>query len=420
VRTAITVGPAGGNWSIYFGDSGANVYAVNAATGKLVWRTRVEDYPGSWVTGAPTLHDGRLYAPVASGEEVFGAAPDYQCCKFRGSVVALEAATGKRIWKAYTIPEEPRAVRKNSVGTQMWGPSGAGVWSSPTIDVKRRAVYVATGDSYSDPAARTSDAFLAFDMASGKLLWSRQFTGNDAFNIACGGPTPANCPQAAGPDHDFSSSPILVTLANGKRALVAGQKSGVVHAVDPDQQGELLWQTRVGEGGMLGGVQWGSAVDGANVYVALSDFTMKPADKPGPDTRPGLLGNVSIDAKKGGGLFALRLADGKRVWSTPHPGCQRPECSPAQSAAVTMIPGVIFSGGVDGHLRAYAAADGKIMWDVDTARDYQTVNGVAGSGGSIDGPGPVVVNGTLYVNSGYALFGGLPGNVLLAFSVDGK
>jgi polyvinyl alcohol dehydrogenase (cytochrome) len=420
VRTAITIGPAGSNWSIYFGDSGTNVYAVDANTGKLAWKTRVETYPGAFVTGAPKLHEGRLYVPVSSGEEVFGAAPNYECCKFRGSVVALDAASGKQIWKSYTIQEEPKPVRKNSAGTQMWGPSGAGVWSSPTIDVKRRAVYVATGDSYSDPAARTSDAFLAFDLASGKLLWSRQFTAGDAFNVACHSPSPANCPQAPGPDHDFASSPILVTLANGKRALVAGQKSGMVHAVDPDQGGELLWQTRVSEGGWMGGVQWGSAVDDRNVYVAVSDFTTKPVDKPGPDTQAGIMGHVAIDSKKGGGLFALRLADGKRVWTTPHPGCTKRGCSPAQSAAVTMIPGVIFSGGVDGHLRAYAAADGKIIWDVDTAQGYETVNGVKGSGGSIDGPGPVVVNGMVYVNSGYALLGGAPGNVLLAYSVDGK
>jgi polyvinyl alcohol dehydrogenase (cytochrome) len=420
VRTAITLGAAGDGWSVYFGDQGANVYAVDAATGKQVWKVRADNYPGAMITGAPKLHEGRMYVGVSSIEEVTGAAPNYECCKFRGSVLALDAATGKQIWKSYTIAEEPKPVRKNSAGTQLWGPSGAGVWSSPTIDVKRRAVYVSTGDSYSEPAAKTSDAFLAYDMDSGKLLWSRQFTAGDAFNIACVSPTPANCPQPAGPDHDFSSSPILVTLANGKRALVAGQKSGMVHAVDPDQQGELLWQTKVGRGGALGGVQWGSATDDRHIYVALSDFTIKPAEKPGPDTRSGLMGIGTIDGKTGGGLFALRLSDGKQSWATPHPGCQKPACSPAQSAAVTMIPGVIFSGGLDGHLRAYAASDGKIIWDVDTMREYETVNGIPASGGSLDGPGPVVVNGMLYVNSGYALFGGAPGNVLLAFSLDGK
>jgi polyvinyl alcohol dehydrogenase (cytochrome) len=420
VRTAMTVGKIGDRWAVWFGDGGGNAYALDASTGKPIWKTRVEDYPGGWVTGAPKLHDGRLYVPVSSAEEVTGAAPNYECCKFRGSLSALDAATGKLVWKSYTIPDPAKPVRKNAAGTQLWGPSGAGIWSSPTIDVKKRIVYVSTGDSYSDPAARTSDAFLAFDLDSGKLLWSRQFTADDAFNVACGGPTPQNCPQPSGPDHDFSSSPILVSLANGKRALVAGQKSGMVHAVDPDQQGEVLWESRVGEGGWLGGVQWGSAADDRNVYVALSDFKTKPAEKPGSDTSPTLFGQVVVDPKSGGGLFALRLSDGKRVWSTPHPGCAKPGCSPAQSAAVTLIPGVVFSGGVDGHLRAYRSNDGKIVWDMDTARKYDSVNGVPGNGGAIDGPGPVVVNGILYVNSGYALFGGAPGNVLLAFSVDGK
>jgi polyvinyl alcohol dehydrogenase (cytochrome) len=421
VRSAITVGPVGESWAAYFGDQGGSAYAVDANTGKQLWKTRVDDFPGATVTGAPKLYEGRLYVPVSSVEEVIGASPNYECCKFRGSVTALDAATGKQIWKAYTIPDPPRPVRKNAAGVQLWGPSGVGIWSSPTIDVKKRALYIATGDSYSEPAARTSDAFIAYDLETGKLLWSRQFTSGDAFNVACGGPAPVNCPQPAGPDHDFGSSPILVTLANGKRALVAGQKSGMVHAVDPDQQGEVLWQTRVGEGGMLGGVQWGSAVDDRNIYVALSDLKTTFVTKAGPNTQPSLMGGlVDIDPKAGGGLFALRLSDGKRVWATPHPGCSKPACSPAQSAAVTMIPGVIFSGGVDGHLRAYAARDGKIVWDVDTARDYETVNGIKGAGGSVDGPGPVIVNGLLYVNSGYALLGGMPGNVLLAFSVDGK
>lgn len=420
VRSAISLGNIGGKPAAYFGDQGGNVYAVDAATGALIWKVRADDFPGAFVTGAPKLYENRLYVPVSSGEEVIGAFPTYECCKFRGSVVALDAASGKQIWRAYTIPEPARPVRKSAAGVQLWGPSGAGVWSSPTIDVRQRALYVATGDSYSDPAAKTSDAFVAFDLDNGKLLWSHQFTAGDAFNVACGGPAPVNCPQPAGPDHDFSSSPILVTLSNGKRALVAGQKSGVVHAVDPDQQGELLWDARLGEGGFLGGIQWGSAVDDRNIYVALSDFKMKPVDKPGPNTRTSLGGLVELDPKSGGGLFALRLADGKRAWATPHPGCSKPGCSPAQSAAVTLIPGVVFSGGVDGHLRAYSAADGKVIWDTDTAHDFETVNGVKGSGGSIDGPGPVVVNGVLYVNSGYGLLGGTPGNMLLAFSVDGK
>ncbi len=401
VRSAISIGPVGTKWVAYFGDQRAQAYAVDAATGALLWKVRVEEHPAAMITGAPALYDGRLYVPDSSYEEVTGALPKYECCKFRGALTALDAATGKQIWKSYTIAEAPHPVRKNRQGTQLWGPSGAGVWSSPTIDPKKRAVYVTTGDAYSDPAPRTSDAFMAFDMDTGKLLWSRQLTEGDAYNLGC--PTGDNCPEAKGPDFDFGCSPNLVDLPNGKRALVAGQKSGMVHAIDPDQQGEVLWQTRVGKGGPLGGVQWGNASDGQNVYVAVSDHY------------------ATKNLNEAGGMFALKLETGERVWYTPAPGCgDKSGCSPAQSAAVTVIPGVVFSGALDGHLRAYATADGRIVWDVDTAVEYQAVNGVKAKGGSLDGPGPVVVGGTLYVNSGYGMFGEMPGNVLLAFSVDGK
>jgi polyvinyl alcohol dehydrogenase (cytochrome) len=401
VRSAISIGPVGTKWVAYFGDQRAQAYAVDAATGALLWKVRVEEHPAAMITGAPALYDGRLYVPDSSYEEVTGALPKYECCKFRGALTALDAATGKQLWKSYTIAEAPHPVRKNRQGTQLWGPSGAGVWSSPTIDPKKRAVYVTTGDAYSDPAPRTSDAFMAFDMDTGKLLWSRQLTEGDAYNLGC--PTGDNCPEAKGPDFDFGCSPNLVDLPNGKRALVAGQKSGMVHAIDPDQQGEVLWQTRVGKGGPLGGVQWGNASDGQNVYVAVSDHY------------------ATKNLSEAGGMFALKLETGERVWYTPAPGCgDKSGCSPAQSAAVTVIPGVVFSGALDGHLRAYATADGRIVWDVDTAVEYQAVNGVKAKGGSLDGPGPVVVGGTVYVNSGYGMFGEIAGNVLLAFSVAGK
>ena len=409
VRTAITIGKLGTGWAAYFGDQRANAYAVDALTGKLLWKAHLDEHPAAVITGSPTLAAGRLYVPLSSGEEVTGANPKYECCKFRGSLSALDAATGKVIWKSYTIAEPAHPVRKNQQDVQLWGPSGAGIWSSPTIDVKKRAVYVTTGDSYSDPAASTSDAFMAFDMETGQLLWSRQMTANDAFTIDCASPVKTNCPEAKGPDFDFGSSAMLVELPGGKRALIAGQKSGMLHALDPDQQGEVLWQVRAGKGSALGGVQWGPAVGGENVYVAVSDLGFAPQ----PNGRAGL------NPKTGGGMFAFNAATGKQVWNTPPPGCgDRPGCSPAQSAAVTAIPGVVFSGSLDGHLRAYATGSGRIVWDVDTVREYQTVNGVKGNGGAIDGPGPVVVGGMLFTNSGYAVFGGAPGNVLLAFSVE--
>jgi polyvinyl alcohol dehydrogenase (cytochrome) len=411
VRSAINVHHTGNSYTAFFGDARAFVYAVDADTGKLRWKTKVDDFPLAGITSSPVQYNGRLYVGVKSGEEAAGAAKDYECCRFRGSLVALDSATGKQVWKTYTI-DEPRPTRKNKAGTQLWGPSGAPIWSSPAIDTKRNAIYVTTGDNYSEPTTRMSDAFLALDLDTGKILWSRQMTANDAYVAACRLPDKTNCPDVNGPDFDFGSSPILVTLANGKRALIAGQKSGMVHALDPDQQGEVLWQVRVGKGGTMGGVQWGSAVDASNIYVAVSDIK-----------RIMLTFSTLTDAdpNQGGGMFALKLATGERVWYTPPASCGgRPRCSPAQSAAVTAIPGVAFSGSMDGHLRAYATSDGKVVWDFDTAAVYKTVNGVEGRGGSIDGPGPVIGGGMLFANSGYVAAGGMPGNVLLAFSVDGK
>ena len=427
VRTAMTIGPRTGGargWLAYFADQRSTVYAVDALTGELVWKRLVDNFPGATITGAPTLAGDALYVGTSSAEEVLGANAKYECCKFRGSVFAIDAATGQVRWRSYTIPEEPKPVRKNKQDVQLYGPSGAGVWSSPAVDLQRGVVYVTTGDSYSDPPASTSDAFMAFDLKTGKLLWSRQTTTGDAFTIDCAFPEAqqTNCPQAKGPDVDFGSSAILVDLPNGRRALIAGQKSGVVHAVDPDRGGEILWQTAIGKGSALGGVQWGIAYDGSRVYAALSDVQPEPAPTGTPGAQPSAFGAAyRLNPRVGGGLFALNPSNGEIVWKTPHPGCaDRPGCSPAQSAAVTAIPGIVFSGGLDGHLRAYATDKGAIVWDVDTARTYETVNGVQATGGSIDGPGAVVAGGMLFVNSGYAFIGGMPGNVLLAFSIDGK
>ena len=412
VRTAISIGPLGtsGRTGAFFGDARGNAYAVDAATGSLVWKVAAESFPSARLTGSPILHEGRLYVPVSSSEEGVGSLVDYECCKFRGSIVALDAATGRQIWKTYTIAEEPRPVRKNAKGTQLYGPSGAPIWSSPALDPVRRALYVTTGNNYSDPTTATSDAFMAMDLDSGRILWTHQVTAKDGYVSACRLTDKTNCPESAGPDFDFAASPILVNLGNGRRALVAGHKSGNVYAVDPDREGARLWETRVGEGGSMGGVQWGSAADGQNVYVALSD-----------------LGRIMLsytqftdaDRNRGGGMFALRLSDGARVWHTPPPLCDtRPRCSPAQSGAVSAIPGVAFAGSLDGHIRAYAASGGTVVWSYDTVRTYETVNGVEARGGSLDGPGPVIGGGMVFVNSGYTVDGGAPGNVVLAFAPD--
>jgi polyvinyl alcohol dehydrogenase (cytochrome) len=421
VRSAVVIGPRGDGWTAYFGDRGANVHAVDALTGKALWTTKVDDHPAAVITGSPTLVGAVLFIGVSSFEEVTGANPSYSCCTFRGSLVALDASTGKIAWKTFTIADEAKPSGANLDGVQQLGPSGAAIWSAPTFDAARKRVYATTGDNYSDPPSGTSDAILAFDASSGALAWTRQITADDAYTVAC--PLGVNCPKSHGPDFDFGSSAVLASLPGGKRLLVAGQKSGVVTAVDPDRGGEIVWQTRVGAGGAVGGVQWGVAVDESNVYVAVSDakFQRVPAGTPGAQTlalNPSVA--LLIDSKAGGGLTALKLETGEEVWRTPHPGCADvPGCSPAQSAAVTAIPGLVFSGGLDGHLRAYRADNGKVAWDMDTKGDYQTVNGVAAKGGSIDGGGAVVVDGMVYVGSGSGFVGTIPGNVLLAYSVDG-
>jgi len=416
VRSAVVIGrvetESGTSLAAFFGDVFGVVYAVAADTGKLLWKVRVDSHPAARITGSPTFYRGRLYVPVSSSEEASAIAPDYQCCRFRGSVVALDGGTGKQVWKTNTINEEARPTKKNKNGTQLWGPSGVAIWSTPTIDVKKNLLYVTTGDNYSHPSTENSDAFLAMDLDSGKILWSKQITPSDVWNTACRMPDKTNCPESSGPDFDFGASPILVTLSDGRRALVAGQKSGVVYAIDPDKRGEVIWQARIGKGGTLGGIEWGSAADQSNVYVGLSDI--------GRIVLPNSLG-TDADPKQGGGLFALSLDKGERLWYAPPPGCgERKRCSPAQSAAVSAIPGAAFSGSVDGHLRAYNSKDGAILWDFDTVGPYKTVNGVEARGGSLDGGGPAIGGGMLFVNSGYVVWGGMPGNVLLAFSVDGK
>jgi polyvinyl alcohol dehydrogenase (cytochrome) len=402
MRTAINVASIGGDKdAAYFGDAETNVYAVDVQTGKLLWKTRLDPHPMAGITGAPKLYKGRLYVGVRSAsEEVAAGDPKYPCCTFRGSLVALDAATGKVAWKTFTIPDPPAKTKISSAGTQLFGPSGVGIWASPAIDVKRNVIYAGTGNNYSDPPTATSDAILAFDLDSGSMKWSKQLT-LDAWNASCGRPDKPSCPANPDRDVDIGAAPILRSVPGGKDILLVGQKSGDMFGLDPDRRGEIVWQKHLSKGGPNGGIQWGIAADEDKVYAPISDII------PGP----------------GGGLFALRIATGEQVWYTPpaEPACKgKRGCSPAQVAAATLLPGVVFSGSMDGHLRAYSTADGAVIWDLDTVRDFDTVNGVKAHGGSMNVAGPAIAGGMLFVNSGYNVMIGMPGNVLLALSVDGK
>jgi polyvinyl alcohol dehydrogenase (cytochrome) len=379
----------------FFGDDTGTVYALDAQKGTLLWKTQVETHPLARVVGAPALYNDHLYVAMSSTEDSASANPAYSCCTFRGSVAALDIAGGRIAWKSYTVLEEPQPTRKNGAGIQEFGPAGAAIASAPTIDTKRNVLYVATGSSATGLEYALTDAVAAFDLGEGRLRWVKQLARPEA------GTGPAG----------FLSSPILRTLATGNQILLAGQKSGVVYALDPDHGGEILWQTRIGDAaagsagpvvasagvrGSAGGIAWGSAADHRNFYVALSGLLAQPA-------------NAS------GSLTALDMTTGAARWHTASPEvpCAWGEhnCSHAQAQAVTVMPGSAFSGSMDGHLRAYSTIDGKILWDFDTAKDFQTKNGIKASGGPLDHGGATVVNGMVYINSG---------NALLAFSVNGK
>ena len=413
VRTAIVVAPLdanGARHAVFFGDQAGRFYALAAETGAPLWRARPEEHEAAKLTGTPLALGGVVYVPVASWEESRPLNPAYECCTFRGSVVAYRIADGAGLWKSYLVAETPKVTGETPQGVREWAPSGAGTWSAPTLDAARGLIYVTTGNNYTGKTPQ-SDAVVALKIADGSVAWSKQLTPGDEFNLACN--RGAGC---AGMDYDIGASAVLERLPDGVERLLVGQKSGIVYGLDPARAGELVWRARVGKGGINGGVLWGLATDGRNVYAAVSDLGRRSrADATAFDWR----GN-GVDPTVGGGLTALDLRSGTTTWFAPPAACApaRAVCSPAQPAAVTAIPGAVLSGSVDGHLRAFATADGKVLWDFDTARDFTTVNGVPGRGGSLDGAGPVVAGGRVFTTSGYSRNGGMPGNVLLAFGLE--
>ena len=395
VRNAINIGPVKGHgstaYAAYFGDLRGNVYALDAASGLPLWIVSVDPHPLAAVTGAPTFFKGRLYVPLASREEAAGGGLDYPCCTFRGSLVALNADTGKQLWKTYIIPDEPKPTRKNSRGVQLFAPSGAGLWASPTIDESRNAIYLGTGDAYSKPPVpSTTDAVMALDLDTGKVRWSVQHTTNDAWLVGCEVNNPSeNCPTDIGPDYDFGSASIMRTLPDGRTIVVSGQKSGEVFAQDV-RDGALLWKATLVDKLARGEINFGGAADDRQAYFGT----------------------------RSNGISALDLRTGARKWVAKIAPFTPPR-QVGQTAALTVIPGVVFSGGADGVLRAFAASDGKQVWEYDTLRDFATVNGVAAKGGAMGAPGPTVAGGMVFVGSGYTGLGnGRGGNVLLAFGLE--
>lgn len=393
VRTAPMLGEAGGRPAVFFGDIKAIAYALDARTGAEVWKTPVDGHPLGRITGSPVLSKGRLYVPVSSHEEWMGAGSTYPCCSFSGSLAALDATTGKIVWKTRTIAETAKPTRKNSQGVQLWGPAGAAVWGSPAIDEQRGLAYISTGDGYTAPAAPTTNSVMALDLKTGRIAWTFQGSAQDAWLGGCatGAKNPENCPDPTGPDYDFSSGVMLARLPGGRQLIIAGQKSGAVWALDPDRKGAVVWRTALAKAAAdaRGEIVWGGATDGKSAYFGLTS----------------------------GGFAAVDLANGKVRWRhTVDPAKGRLR---GHGGAVSLIPGAILSGGWDGVVRAVSTADGSVLWSYDTAHDFETVNGVAAHGGSMGAPGPIAAGGTIYVGSGIVgVQNGLAGNAVLAFAPE--
>jgi len=407
--------------TLFFADEMATVYAVDATRGTLRWRERLKWFPTSIVSGPATYFDGLLYVPMSSFEVAAAGLPTHECCRTHGGIAALDAATGKQVWRFDTTPHAVKTF-VNRDGVQMWGPSGAVVWNSPTVDAKRGALYFGTGQNASSPATDTSDAIIALDLKSGARRWVFQALADDAWNAACLGGG-ASCPKENGPDFDFGAAVILLERAQGD-LLLAGQKSGEVFALDPDRNGAVVWRNRVGSGSSNGGVHHGMATDGERVYVPIADPERKI---PGYVPKPG--------------VYALDVKDGKTQWSQPvQRGCTFdpadaplvglaemakgksgrspwPACSYyyGHSAAALVANGVVYAGALDGRLRIFDAASGAILRVIDTNQPFQATNGVAGHGGAIDVGGVVVDGGQLFVLSGYGMFGQMPGDMLLVY-----
>ncbi len=405
VRTAIAVEEFATGAMAYFGDVLGNVYGLNAMSGAEVWKIRGDDHPNATITGAPTPFDGTLYVPLSSLEVSNAIDPYYACCTFRGSVLALDGMTGEEQWRTYTILEEPEIFGQNPVGTNIIGPSGATVWNSPSIDVVNRHVIVGTGENMSSPATGTSDALIAMDLDSGEIQWVFQGTANDAWNVSCDTPRPDNCPEEDGPDFDFGGASVVMETTDHGRIVVAGQKSGMVHAVDAET-GELIWQTRAGRGGIQGGIHFGIAVSGEVILVPVSDME-DGRTYPDPD-QPG--------------MHAIDANTGELMWSVVHEDqcAGRDFCHPGISQVATVIGDLVVAGSMDGVTRAYDVSDGKIRWTLDTtANEYPSITGKPAIGGSMGGAaGPMAHNGMLLLSSGYGIYNHMAGNLLLALEVS--
>ena len=413
LRSSVSIAELGdtGRQTLFFGDARGQVHAVDAQTGAPVWVVSGRAREGSGnISGSVVVHDGKVIVPISASGVGAGANPSFECCVGHGAVTALDAATGERLWSYETMEDAQYTGKVSSAGVALRGPSGAPIWSTPSIDAARGRVYVTTGENTSLPATATSDAIIALDLETGEELWVFQATPNDVWNMACGRRNGPNCPSAEESirrDWDFGGSAILVELPDGRELLLAGQKSGHLWALDPED-GNVVWAQRRGRGGALGGNHWGIAIDGERVFLTISD----PG---GGDRQPGI---YTFDIATGTPLWEHRLSpdcSGDRRERVP--GCNNRY---GLSATPLVVDGAVVTAGLDGRLHIFDGVDGRVLFQFDTARPYETINGIEGAGGSVDSHSISAGAGMIFIGSGYGSFSQPPGNVLLGFRPRGN
>ncbi len=422
LRSALTLANMpDGRKALVAGDESGGVSVVEAQKGEIIWQKNVGVDRYSAITGPITVRGDVLYVPQSTTETIASVDPKYECCRASGAVSANRLSDGSRIW-IHRIIREPAARGKTAAGVKQWGPAGASVWAAPAIDDKRGLIYVGTGPISAPPDDGVGDSIIAIDLKTGKPRWTFQATKNDLWNGACRAPYPGgqhpNCPGTTGVDYDFGAGLIRVMDAKGRDLLIAGQKSGWVYALDPDS-GKTLWKTRLGSGGLLGGVHWGMAVANGELFVPVND--------PDFSKNPGL--SEAYRARLAGyksqvGLYRLNLATGAVRWKwVPQASCKGAQCPPqfGLSGAAFATNDVILSGSMDGTWRAFSTAGGKPLFEANTFGNHgQTLNDVPGRGGSIDNSTLVAADDMIFVQSGYGYFGGSPGNMLIAYRIVEK
>jgi polyvinyl alcohol dehydrogenase (cytochrome) len=409
IASAIVPGRIGEKTVLFFNDRITGLYAIDARDGAFIWHAMVDDEPVPWYSGTPLVTEDTVFLPVASLEVGLAANPLYGCCTTSGGMAAFDIATGEKRWYLPTIETPARVTGRHFGFVEKHGPSGAAVWGAPAYDHARGWLFFGTGQNFSHPTTATSDAIFAVEAKTGHVVWTRQFTTDDAYTAACNikALNHPNCPEPTGPDVDFGAPIMLVGTRSGGELLIGGQKSAEVHALDPDT-GEKKWSTRLGRGGIIGGVHWGLAANTGQglLFVPISDKEVQGFPSPG---------------KPAPGLYALDVETGAEVWRYRRESrCPEDTCVFGFSAAITAANDVVVAGGIDGYLQVFAAQTGRVLWTDDTWREYESVNDVETRGGAFDAHGPMLVDDLLIVNSGYGYVGRQrDGNALLVYQLRG-